>query len=106
MFGWVILGFLAAAGVLALLWGSVGWLLPGGSGGFVVCPYVTGDRQALAFLRRCCWLRQVGLLRCPVLVAASREDRALLRSIYKDDIVVCTSEELTEILKQERDDFG
>jgi hypothetical protein len=68
MAGWVIIGTLAAFGMLCVLWALFGWLFSGGSGGFLVCPDASCN-QGRGFLRRYLWLRGMGLYRCPLYAA-------------------------------------
>ncbi len=64
MAAWVILGALAAFGALCALWVLFGALLPGQRGTVMVCLQPDPD----AAVRRHRWLRDLGLLRCPVIV--------------------------------------
>lgn len=71
MVAWVIIGALAAFGCLCAAWTALGWVLGAGDGGFAVCPDLATP-EGRRFLRRCLWLRDMGLLRCP-LYAGDRE---------------------------------
>jgi hypothetical protein len=68
MAAWVLIGMLAAFGLLCAGWAVFGWLLSGGSGGYIVCPDLC-DSEGRSFLRRYLWLRGMGLLKCPVYVS-------------------------------------
>ena len=61
---YILLGLLAAIGALSVLWVFFGILLPGGKGGAVVC--LGWPEEAL--LGRYRWLRELGLVRCPLIV--------------------------------------
>ena len=63
MAGYICIGGLAAFGLLSMLWCLFGWLLPSGKKGVLIC---IGDP---VFLHRFLWLRSLGLLRCPILIA-------------------------------------
>lgn len=94
MAGYVILGVLAAFGLLSVLWAALGWLLPGGKGMALVC---VGEPDA-GILARYKWLRSLGLLACPLIVAA--EDAALQPM---DGMEICAPESLLFRLELERD---
>lgn len=69
MFWCMIFGFFAAVGVLFLLWLFLGALLaPAGH-----CDVAIRCRQGgeKSLLRRCRWMRELGLLRCPVTIVGS-----------------------------------
>ena len=93
MSGYVILGALAAFGLLSILWAAMGWLLPGGRGMALVC---VGEPDA-GILARYKWLRSLGLLACPLIVAA--EDAALQPM---DGMEICAPESLLFRLELER----
>ncbi len=69
MAGFVILGMLAAFGALCAIWILAGTLLPRPKGGVLV---YTARGQEERILRRYCWLRDLGLLRCPLVLLDSR----------------------------------
>ncbi len=69
MAGYVILGVFAAFGVLCALWALWGLILPGARGGVLLC--LCRDRQEEAVLRRYFWLRDLGLLRCCLVLVDS-----------------------------------
>lgn len=90
----VFLGAMAAFGVLSLLWAVLGWLLPGGKGGAVVCFGVpdTGLRIRVG------WLRSLGLLQLP-LIAVTEEMPPEGTTEY------CSPGQLCARLEQERKYF-
>lgn len=78
MAGYVVLGMLAAFGFLCALWAMLGWLIPRGEGVCMICP-----EEGLSLVRRLLWLREVGLLNCPLMVSdtgLSAEEKAWLIS--------------------------
>lgn len=82
MAAYVIVGTLAAFGLLCALWTAFGWLLSGGKGGYIVCPDLSGS-EGRGFVRRCLWLKGLWLLKCPVYVAdkgISQKEREKLES--------------------------
>ena len=64
---WIVLGMLAAFGTLSALWALFGFLLPGQRGATVVCLCKDGKSEE-PVLRRYQWLRNMGLVRCPLLL--------------------------------------
>ena len=94
MAGYVWIGVLAAFGLLSVLWAVLGWLLPGGRGCAVVCV----DAPDEGILSRYCWLRDLGLLRCPLLILSEQEGE--YRHIQGLETV--SPEELISRLKEER----
>jgi len=90
-----ILGALAAFGLLCGVWVVFGWLLSGGTGGAVVC-LPCGNGQEALFLRRCRWLRELGLLRCPVLLVDTAG------TALPEETEICSPEELLTRLELER----
>ena len=98
----VVLGFLAAFGVLGILWTAVGWLLPGGKGGTTVLLCKAGLKEE-AFIRRWCWLRNLGLMQGPLLIVdqglAHREKDWLKECRF---VEFCSLEELPARLELER----
>ena len=93
MAGYVILGVLAAFGVLAVLWAGLGWLLPGGRGMVMVCMGAP-DEGILARYR---WLRGLGLFSCPLIVAAEEADLPV-----PEGVELCEPEKLLLRLELER----
>lgn len=67
MMGYVVLGLLAAFGGYCALWTLFGFLLPGSRRCTLVLLCSPHDEPAL--LRRLLWLREMGLLRCALLVS-------------------------------------
>ena len=67
MIWYVLLGLLAAFGLLCIMWVLFGFLLPGSSRCTVVVLCRPGREASL--LRRFLWLRELGLLRCTILLS-------------------------------------
>lgn len=97
---WIILSVLASFGALSAAWALFGGLLPGGKGGAAVVLCRAGDRPE-ATLRRYRWLRDLGLIRYPLLIVdggMEPKERARLER----DTEICSLEELPARLEQER----
>ena len=71
--GYVLMGTLAAFGLLCAMWALAGWLLPGDRNGVAVFFCGKGDNR-LPPLPRWRLLRQLGLLRCRMAVVAPELD--------------------------------
>ena len=91
--GYIILGTLAAIGLMSVVWVFLGALLPGGRGGAFVCL----DPPEEGLLARYRWLRDVGLVNGPILIV-SEEDLP----VFGRGIEVCRREELIARLERER----
>lgn len=103
MAGYVCLGMAAAFGVFCAAWVLFGWLLPGGIGGALVCICRPGLREE-PLVRRYIWLRELGLLRVPLLLVGSSlpyEEQAHLHRRC-GSIEFCSLEELPARLEVER----
>lgn len=103
----IILGALAAWGVLCALWALLGWLLPGSGGGVVLLCLCRPRRSLEGAILRHRWLRSLGLMRCPLLILGdplSAEEQAVYRKKYPG-IEFCSLEELTARLEVERNQF-
>ena len=94
MAGDIILGSLAAFGLLSALWAALGWLLPG-EGGWVVVRCGKPRPEQLARIR---WLKSLGLLTCPVLVVEETGEAAA-------DTEICSGKDLLSRLEWERNRF-
>lgn len=106
MAGWIILITLAAFGVLSAMWAFFGCLLPAQRGGAAVC-LCRGKGQEEPLIRRYLWLWELGLVRCPLVLVdcgLSESERARWRKVKH--IILCTQEELSSILEQERNRLG
>ena len=95
MVWYVVIGALAAFGLVSALWLILGWLIPGGKGWAAVC-----FREGAA-LERCLWLREWGLLRGPVLLLGE-PDREAPTVVTGKKIEYCTAQELPARLEVER----
>lgn len=101
----IILTVLAAFGVLSALWALFGFLLPGQRGPVMVCLCRSGGKEE-AVIRRYRWLRDLGLLHCPLILVdggLTEEERVRLG---KQDVEICTLAELDARLEQEREILG
>lgn len=98
----ILMGSLAALGVFFGGFALMGWLL-GSSRGFRLVYFPKADPGAGLFRYR--MLRGLGLLTCPMVVAdcsLSPEEKAWLMKKFPG-IRFCSSQELSEILRQEAD---
>lgn len=98
MAGYILLGTLAAIGLLSVLWVCYGALLSGCREGVFVCMgQPCGETVA-----RYCWLRDMGLINGPMLIVddAWEEEYSLLTG---NGIEVCRREDLFARLERERD---
>ena len=93
MAGCILVGVLSAIGVLSIFWAALGWLLPGGQGCALVCP----EEPDPGILSRYCWLRDVGFLRCPLLVLSDRKYDYRISGLE-----MISPEELPSRLQEER----
>jgi len=97
------IGVLAAFGLLCMLWSLFGWLIPGSRGGVLLCLGVAGLTED-AFFHRICFLRDLGLLRLPLIIVDSQleePERKKLAHTY-GEIELCSWEELPQLLELER----
>jgi len=66
MTGYFLLALLAAFGVLSVFWALFGWLLPVCREGWLLYP---GRPGKLSFVYLYLWLRGMGLVKCPLILA-------------------------------------
>lgn len=92
MVGYLVIGILAAFGVLAMLWAIFGSMLPDCRG----CALVCWDVPDEGIVSRYWWLTGVGLLRCPLIAVVSAETPVL------EPAERCTGEALLARLEWER----
>ncbi|MBO4937784.1 MAG: hypothetical protein J6C98_02120 [Oscillospiraceae bacterium] len=106
--GWYVLsGMLAAFGLFCCFWVILGSILPGSSGGVMLCPGGPGFPERCA-VRRYVFLAEAGILRCPLLVVdmgLETRDRQWLEQ-FAGRIEICTPEEVFPRLELERNGFG
>ena len=90
MIWFVLLGFLAAFGLLSAMWAIFGFLLPGSRRCAVVL-LCEPDAEWL-LLQRLLWLRQLGLLRCQIFLSGRGLTEQQRRQILQyNDIEICDS---------------
>ena len=97
MAGYVLVGTLSAFGLLCAIWVGYGLFLPKTAAGILVYRGML-TRQGLDFIRRCLWLREMGLLNCPLVAvdcALTEGERIWLAS---HGIEICSREELPKRL--------
>ena len=102
MAGYVILCFLAAFGVLCVLWVASGWLFPRNQW-ITVCLCRSHTQETIA-IRRYGWLKDLGFLKGPLLLVdstLSEQQRCCVLRKYSG-IEFCCLEELPARLELER----
>lgn len=107
MVAWIVLAVLAAFGVLSVMWALFGFLLPG-QRGTVMVYMCQGSEETEPVLRHYGWLRDMGFIRCPLLLVEcgiTEAERTRLLSL-RQDVEICTMEELPSKLEQERIKLG
>ena len=104
---WIILTVLAAFGGLCVLWALFGFLVPGQRGAALVC-ICRGDPREEQILRHYGWLRDLGLIRAPMVLVDGglTEDDRLRLLRCRQDVELLTMEELPSRLEQERNKLG
>ena len=100
----VVLVFLAAFGVLCVLWALFGQLLPGHKG--MVLVYHANGAEPDAVARYYCWLRGMGILRSPLIVVDGGLTDRQSRMLQGHGIEICKPEELACRIEQERKKLG
>ena len=93
--GYIVLGMLAAFGLVSALWVLCGFLLPAERGGGLYAqarPGVTED----SFARRYLWLRELGLLREELTMVDFGISDAERDWLAERGVTVCTPEKLAE----------
>lgn len=103
MVGYVLVGLFAAFGIFCGLWAILGGLLPGGTGGVVICRGTPGFPERW-FVERYLFLLETGLIRWPLILVdqgLEEPERARLERL-NGRIEICTLEELSFRLELER----
>lgn len=101
----IVLIVLAAFGVLCALWALFGFLLPGQRGAVMVCLCRGGGHED-ALIRRHRWLRDLGIVRCPLLLVDCGLTDAERYRLEKPDVEICDLAALPVRLEQERERLG
>lgn len=96
MAGWIAAAFLAAVGLLSLLWALAGWMLPLCRKGVLIYRGAPGE---WSFAPTYLWLRSLGLIRCRLMVIDLDLEENLRTWMKDQGIEICTAEELPERLK-------
>ena len=103
--GWILCAAVVSAfGFLCMLWALLGWQLPGENEGLLLC-FGTEGFSERGFFRRYLFLRDLGLLECPLIVVdqgLKEPERRKLEQLCRG-IEVCSPEEFSELLELERD---
>ena len=98
MAGYILLGTLAGFGLLSSLWVFFGWLLPGAKGGALVC-IGWPDEGTVSRYR---WLREIGMLHCPLLIVTEEANLPEEERLCSCGIELCSPETLVSRLERER----
>ena len=93
--GYIVLGMLAAFGLVSALWTLYGFLLPAERGGGLYAPARPGVTED-SFARRYLWLRELGLLREELTMVDFGISDAERDWLAERGVTVCTSEKLVE----------
>ena len=97
---YIVMGMLAAMGLLSALWVCFGWLIADTRQGAVVC--VGWPREGL--IARYRWLRDLGLLHCPMIIVT--EDSPGGKELPPGTgIEICSPDALWQRLERERTDL-
>ena len=94
MAGYILLGTLAAFGLLSVLWTLLGWLLPSGRGLVLVCM----EHPDPGVLARYRWLRGMGFLSCPLVSVTETVSTCMPK-----DMEFCSRKDLLVRLEQEKE---
>lgn len=104
---YMVIGALAAFGLVCALWAVLGWLFADDTGAALVCVVRPGGAEE-AVLRRYGWLRDLGIYRGPLILLGQditpEEAEMLLRQ--EPGIEFCEPEELLSRLELEREKLG
>lgn len=106
MGGYILIGGLAAFGVLCAAWCLLGWRLTGSGGTLVVVLCGSGKEETV--IQRHAWLRGLGLVRGRLVLVGSMlpdRERQCLQRKYRD-VEFCSLEELPARLEVERVRLG
>ena len=94
---YVLIGTLAAVGLMSVLWVCFGWLLPGAKGCAFVC--VGWPEEGLQSRYR--WLRDLGILHCPMLIVTENQtDKTEV--FFGSGMEICSWDALWQRLERER----
>ncbi len=97
---YILIGMLAAIGALSVLWVFFGGLLPGAKGGAVVC--LGWPEEGI--LHRYRWLRDLGLIHCPLIVVTEEPLDGEMQPL-SCGMEICSPDALWQRLERERTDL-
>lgn len=100
---WFIIGTLAAFGAVCVLWALAGWIMSDKQSGTVVIRCRPGNPE-LGCVRRFVCLRELGLIRCTILLVdcgLTEQDRKELAPM-EQYVEICSRETLLDRLETER----
>lgn len=95
---YILLGTLAAFGLVSALWVLYGLLLPHDRDGVLYAPAGPGAAEG-SFVRRYLWLRELGLLRCPLVMADQGLSDAERDWLTDRGITICSPAEISARLE-------
>ena len=94
MAGYILLGTLAAFGLVSALWVVYGLFLPREREGVLYAPARAGENE-VSFARRYLWLRELGLLRCDLVMVDLGLNPAERDWLESRGITICGPSELS-----------
>ena len=97
MAGYILLGMLAAVGLMSILWVFFGVFLPGSRGGALVCP----QWPEYGLVARYRWLRNLGLIQYPLIIVAQEWEDTEVQPLGCG-IEICSPDALWQRLERER----
>lgn len=101
---WLLcIAVMASFGAMSILWAIFGWMLPGGAGGIIICFGEPGASET-GFVRRYLFLRDLGLLNCPMILVDRGMTETERRWLNKrcSGIVIMNGAEFAQWLELER----
>lgn len=96
--GYIVLGTLAAFGLVSALWVLYGLLLPGNRDGVLYAPAWPGAAED-SFVRRYLWLRELGLMREELIMVDYGLGDGERDWLMARGVTLCPPEKLAERLK-------
>lgn len=103
---YILILILAGVGILSGLWLMLGVFFSGGRGGQLVCVCRPGGAE-LSFVRRMRLLRELELLRCPmVLIDRGMDEEVRALAEASGYFTICTPEDFLRGLELEWNEIG
>lgn len=98
MAGYILIGTLAAVGLMSILWVCFGALLPDAAGGAMVC-VGWPDEGTVSRYR---WMQELGIFHGPLLVVLKDPEMREEERLWGCGIELCSPETLVSRLERER----